>query len=265
MDSADFMMNCFKVRDAELRIDASIGVLGFGRYRGASFLLQDTWATMFNPALILSSPPVTALILSSPPGITSCLHISLAWHAPPAALAGELQEYRWQFTLCRHQWIRGTLRAECSEQSSVLLHSVFKHTQRAGRSHALGYQRRRTPLIRCTHRGPSHHQDHARLTSGTSHNTTMQCTTASRQASQPASKGHPSAAHKEACYATATPLPMLQVLRCANTHPDHDWKNCSFAHEGEKVARRDMRVHWYHGVMCENVKGGEVGGWGGWL
>jgi hypothetical protein len=52
---------------------------------------------------------------------------------------------------------------------------------------------------------------------------------------------------------------LLQVLRCPTTHREHDWKNCSFSHEGEKVARRDLHVHWYQGVMCENVKADEVG------
>lgn len=50
-----------------------------------------------------------------------------------------------------------------------------------------------------------------------------------------------------------------QVLPCP-TQRQHDWKTCPFKHAGERVARRDLRVHPYHGIACWSFKEGEVSG-----
>jgi hypothetical protein len=54
----------------------------------------------------------------------------------------------------------------------------------------------------------------------------------------------------------------MQVLPCP-TQRQHDWKTCPFKHQGEKVARRDLRVHPHYGIACWSFQEGEVGVTGG--
>lgn len=45
----------------------------------------------------------------------------------------------------------------------------------------------------------------------------------------------------------------MQVIPCNKTVP-HEWSVCPFAHNGEKAVRRDLRTHYYTGVVCPDMK-----------
>ncbi|BDA43912.1 probable zinc finger CCCH domain-containing protein 54 at N-terminal half [Coccomyxa sp. Obi] len=45
----------------------------------------------------------------------------------------------------------------------------------------------------------------------------------------------------------------LKVIPCNKTVP-HEWSVCPFAHQGEKAVRRDLRTHYYTGVVCPDMK-----------
>ncbi|CAL8469899.1 g9441 [Coccomyxa elongata] len=45
----------------------------------------------------------------------------------------------------------------------------------------------------------------------------------------------------------------LKVIPCNKTVP-HEWSVCPFAHNGEKAVRRDLRTHYYTGVVCPDMK-----------
>ncbi|CAL8465658.1 g5194 [Coccomyxa elongata] len=45
----------------------------------------------------------------------------------------------------------------------------------------------------------------------------------------------------------------LKVIPCKKTVP-HEWSVCPFAHQGEGAVRRDLRTHYYTGVVCPDMK-----------
>ncbi|BDA51506.1 probable zinc finger CCCH domain-containing protein 2 at N-terminal half [Coccomyxa sp. Obi] len=45
----------------------------------------------------------------------------------------------------------------------------------------------------------------------------------------------------------------LKVTPCRKSAP-HEWSVCPFAHQGEKTVRRNLRTHYYTGVVCPDMK-----------